>query len=323
MQIIQARNVNQALIVGLQVCMEYGVLRDSRNGPVRVFKTPITTLYENPTERVLFWAERDANPFFHLMESLWMLAGHNDVEFVTRFASNMANYSDDGVSFHGAYGYRWRMHFGFDQIEKIIELLKANADDRRIVLQMWDPKVDLGKDGKDFPCNTAAKFRIVDGQLDMTVENRSNDLIWGAYGANAVHFSMLQEYIAGAVGVRVGHYWQESTNSHVYTNIMDEKKDLLLCNPNLDPYQLGIVRPFPIMGDGKEAFDTDLDMFMTGCSVTGFKTSFFRRVVAPMYQAHVAFKAKDYEKAQSLLDDCAATDWQKAAKEWVARRTPA
>ena len=33
-------------------------------------------------------------------------------------------------------------------------------------------------------------------KLCMTVCNRSNDMLWGAYGANVVHMSMLQEFVA-------------------------------------------------------------------------------------------------------------------------------
>lgn len=159
MKTIAARNVNDALILGLLALGEEGVDRDSRNGPVRVFTGPVTTHYKHPEERVLFFPERDANPFFHFMESLWMIAGRNDVEWISRFSANIANYSDDGVTFHGAYGYRWRQHFEFyrveglsmadfpnaakselchiDQLATIAQLLKNNPDDRRIVLQMW------------------------------------------------------------------------------------------------------------------------------------------------------------------------------------------
>ena len=135
MQIISARNVSEALILGLQAVNEEGLLRDSRNGPVKVFEYPVTTVYEKPDERVVFYPDRDANPYFHFMEGLWMIAGRNDVEWISRFNASIANYSDDGVTFHGAYGYRWRKHFGFDQIDIITEQLRANPDDRRIVLQ--------------------------------------------------------------------------------------------------------------------------------------------------------------------------------------------
>lgn len=321
MQIISSRNVNEALLLGLQAVNEYGTLRDSRNGPVKVFRTPVTTIYERPTERVVFYPERDANPFFHFMEGLWMIAGRNDVEWISRFNSSIVNYSDDGVTFHGAYGYRWRKHFGFDQLDVIAHLLRTNPDDRRIVLQMWDPKVDLARGGKDFPCNTAIKFRVRDGELDMTVENRSNDMIWGAYGANAVHFSMLQEFMAAWTGFRVGHYWQVSTNFHAYTATMEKHASLLKLSPGFDDYSIGAVEPFPMVNTPIESWMQELDMFINEGAVVGFQDKFFKKVAIPMLLSWQAYKSKEYGKAMSILtESCVATDWRKAGIEWIERR---
>jgi hypothetical protein len=47
----------------------------SRAGDVLVAPHPVMSVTSIPTERVLFDPARDANPFFHLFESLWMLAG--------------------------------------------------------------------------------------------------------------------------------------------------------------------------------------------------------------------------------------------------------
>lgn len=320
MQIISARNVSEALILGLQAVNEEGLLRDSRNGPVKVFEYPVTTVYEKPDERVVFYPDRDANPYFHFMEGLWMIAGRNDVEWISRFNASIANYSDDGVTFHGAYGYRWRKHFGFDQIDIIAEQLRANPDDRRIVLQMWDPKVDLARGGKDFPCNTAIKFRIVDGRLDMTVENRSNDMIWGAYGANAVHFSMLQEYMAAKIGVSLGHYWQVSTNFHSYMDTLKKHSALLLEKPS-SPYHTGEVEPFRMVNVSILDWESQLEVFMQeGDRAMGYTDPFFKRVAVPLLQSHRAFKQKDFAKAIALAEGCMAKDWSRATVEWVERR---
>lgn len=226
MYVIKARNVQQALPKALRTLDEVGYKRDSRNGPVLISPCPVTTIYEKPMERVLFWKERDANPFFHLYEALWMLAGRNDVAGVVRYAKQMAEYSDDGETLHGAYGYRWRNWFttlrGPDQLTIIAETLRSNPDDRRCVLQMWDVSEDLGLAGKDFPCNLTATFqRDQNGRLDLTVFCRSNDIIWGCYGANAVHFSVLLDYMAAWVGCPVGVYRQVSVNWHAYLSTLE------------------------------------------------------------------------------------------------------
>lgn len=341
MIVISARNVNEALLLGLMYLHEYGTDRDSRNGPVKVFSTPVVTEYERPLERVLFFAERDANPFFHFFEALWMLAGRRDVAFVSQFSSNIANYSDDGRIFHGAYGHRWRNHFqiaqwdeadknvnikSLDQLATIAHLLKQNPDDRRIVLQMWDAVSDLGNDGKDYPCNIAATFRICPyGRLDMTVFNRSNDMIWGAYGANAVHFSMLQEMMAAWVGVPVGKYWQISTNFHAYKNILEKLDDanIMSHSPGYDPYSLSEVAPFPMVNTNVETWMSDLAMFMSEGPVIGFQDKFFKNVVAPMWSSWQQWKTKEpgyIDRALADIDRCLAPDWHRACREWLLRR---
>jgi len=240
-RVIDVRNVHQALYQGLAYIAVNGVRRDSRNGTVIVAPGPVVTIYRKPLERVVFWPERDANPFFHLYESLWMLAGRNDLKGLTRYVKDFDKFSDDGRTLDGAYGYRWREFFNIDQLKIIAGRLRDNPNDRRSVLQMWSPKHDLNldplstdADHLDVPCNLTATFQInTNGELDMAVFCRSNDMLLGAYGANAVHFGFLQEYMATWIGVPVGTYIQFSANMHVYADKEGLGKTLVSCLPML------------------------------------------------------------------------------------------
>jgi thymidylate synthase len=326
MHVIKARNVHAALHRALHELQEYGVRRESRNGPVLMFSEPVTTVYACPEERVVFWPERDANPFFHFYESLWMLAGRNDVSSLTRYVPRMKDFSDDGKVFHGAYGYRWRDHFEYDQLEEIIERLRKNPDDRRQVLAMWDAEADgLHQDGmKDLPCNTQAMFSINHcGNLDMMVTNRSNDIILGAYGANAVHFSYLQEYVARFVGVPVGTYRQVSNNFHAYLNKDYHKLEPLIGRPVTDPYGDGISH-FPLVNRTSQAdWDSMLDIFLDQGEQAGMDL-FFRKVAGPIVKAHALYKSsKDinrFNAVHALLVQCRDTAWRLACQQWMQRR---
>ena len=339
MKVINSRNVSEALLIALGSLQNEGVERDSRNGPVLVFPEPVSTCYQKPDERVLFFPERDANPFFHFMESLWMISGRNDVEWISQFSSNIENFSDDGITFHGAYGYRWRQHFSFytqnssnevevhslDQLDTIANLLKKNQEDRRVVLQMWDAMSDLGMEGKDFPCNLICTFRISPyGKLDMTVFNRSNDIIWGAYGANAVHFSMLQEVMAAWVGVPLGRYWQVSTNFHGYHFTLEKHKGLFDLKPGFDPYTLGEVGTTKIVNKDIGTWFQDLKMFMDEGPVIGLQDPFFKKTVVPMYLAWQQWKNRDdgnhVQRALNHATAIEGSDWRKACVEWLERR---
>lgn len=328
MHVVRVRNVHHALPTTLNDLRRLGVRRESRNGPVIKFPEPVTTVYERPEERVLFWPQRDANPFFHFFEALWMLAGRNDTKFVAGFVKNMLNFSDDGKTFHGAYGYRWRKAFGMDQLDLIIETLRANPDDRRSVLQIWDADQDLAKQGKDFPCNLTATFQVTEeGAVDMTVFNRSNDIVWGAYGANAVHFAFLQEYVASSLERRVGVYRQVSANLHGYLGTLDPVQHLAdeaTTAHQQCPYAQGLVQSFPLMQTDRKHWDRDLLMFLEEGPIVGLGDPFFRRVATPLWFAHHAYKENEGEAKfyvpLEILEQCRASDWRKAAEEWITRR---
>lgn len=336
MRVIHARNVHAALPRGVDLINTIGVRRKNRNSDtlsdVLQIDGPVTTVYERPDERVLFWPERDCNPFFHVMEALWMLAGRNDVEWPCRFVSNFSQFSDDGKTFHGAYGFRWREHFGGDQIINVIRQLKDDPDTRRAYVGMWDPGHDCGNPGKDLPCNVGIHFMVnLDGKLDMTVFNRSNDAIWGAYGANAVHMSMLQEYVATNVGLPLGIYNQVSDNYHAYLKTFEPVRGLAekvfipgVMQPN-SPYAAGEVESYPLISSDPRRWDDDLHMFLAEPTAVGFHDPFFRRVAVPMYAAYMAWKDNGDKKqaygiAMEILQNVHASDWKRACEEWLQRR---
>lgn len=351
---IQARNVNQALKQGLLHLFHDGIEEPSRNGPVLVAPGPVTTTYERPTERVLFSPQRNANPFFHMMEALWMLAGRNDLAWPVQFNKNFSGYSDDGETCWGAYGWRWQSFFGYDQLPEIVEELQRNPDSRRCVLSMWNAapspgSLDVVRDtqwpsasdlhraragGKDVPCNTHAYFdrRGPGGALNMTVCNRSNDIIWGAYGANAVHFSVLQEFLAAAIGCPVGVYRQMSNNFHMYTELYPQivtkgtMRELGGDAVFSDHYNHGEeLTPMPLVNCGDiTAWLVDLEDFMADpLGDVVYLDAFFDKVAAPMYIAWHEYKATNFHTALTAANHIAAPDWRLACVQWLERRKEA
>jgi|TARA_R100000995_G_scaffold20361_2_gene8456 thymidylate synthase len=344
MQTITVRNVHEALPRGLDYLDQSGVLLDSRNGMMYEAPCPVTTVYKKPDERVVFWAHRNANPYFHFIEGLWMLKGGKDLETVEWYAKSMRNYSDDGNILWGAYGWRWRSFFQQDQLKVIIGMLRKNPDDRRAVLQMWSIK-DLARQGKDVPCNTCIYFKIRDGLLNMTVSNRSNDVIWGAYGANAVHMSMLQEYMARRIGVGIGVYNQVSDSYHAYKDIFDDllqkfaEDDILdyyvqslpQSVSSMNPYRTGQVEPYPMISQYcTETWDYELGLFFRRKPLEKsslkhkdkFRKAdpFWAEVAIPIQDSWEYWKEGNISSAIDKLEDCKATDWKKACVEWLERK---
>lgn len=322
---IAARNVNSAICDALWYLKVSGTKEESRNGPVIVAPEPVLTTYAHPNERVLFWGERDQNCIFTLMESIWMLAGRDDVAFIEYFNSRMRNFSDNGSTLNGAYGHRWRKRFGVDQVVALIRHLKKEPTSRRAVLTMWGPTQDLAcmETSRDCCCNTQAYFEIRNGVLNMTVMCRSNDLIWGAYGANAVHFSFLLEFMASALGVPVGVYRQFSNNLHLYTELYDFKKYLdLPPAPTVFDYYAQGVKPIPIMDNGDwGGFLRDCERFCCDpfTEPEGYRHSFFENVAWPMAMVTKERKEKKGD-GYNIAQEIAAEDWRIATLEWIQRR---
>jgi len=344
MYTIYARNVNEAWPIGGQEILSRHILRESRYGVVAEYPTPVITTYTRPEECVLFDPQRNGNPFFHLMETIWMLAGRNDVEWLAQFNSGMKEFSDNGKTFHGAYGYRWRNHFCLgggdeqvDQVKEIINILKANPHDRRAVLTMWDPMSDLAQDGVDFPCNTHIYFKgrpyhpthtystSADCRLDMTVCCRSNDIIYGCYGSNVVHFSILMQVIAKCIGMSLGTYHHISDSYHYYLekeHLINhlKKKGIQAC-----PYELNYVSPYLLEIENWETFSADLDTFMHAPHSNSFTNRWFHKVIKPMYWAYLAYKDKNnpdrWKTTLEILNQMPENnDWRKAGQEWIERK---
>lgn len=341
----------------------------SRNGPVMRIVGPVTVSYDRPRERVLLNAARDASPFLTLYESLWMLAGRNNVAPLAYYAERMRDYSDDGETLNGAYGYRWRCakewtsadhgdDFGLftfgevDQLQIVIKHLRVKPESRRAVLQMWNVEDDLLKidSSKDVCCNTEVMFSVrrddtlqpLQGArrargaslLDMTVVNRSNDMIWGTLGNDFVCFSVLQEYAAAHLGVEVGVYNQISNDLHVYLEGNSGWRPQEWLKEYESPetsterwYTDDFTKTVSLVGD-PEGFDQCIGQFVQenwgDCqdltASTHWGEPFLDKVAQPMCHAFYAHKRRDYATALHWINKVEADDWREAGQNWILKR---
>jgi len=147
-------------------------------------------------------------------ELLWYWSARNDVEFIGKFAKLWKALSDDGVTNNSAYGYILQKKYGFDQIEKIIELLKFDPYSRRAVLNINVPNEKV-IETKDEPCTVCLDYQIRNGKLHCTCVMRSNDMNFGLRN-DLGFFISLQKYIAKRLGVPVGTYTHFAMSIHFY-----------------------------------------------------------------------------------------------------------
>jgi hypothetical protein len=192
--------------------------------------------------RICVLRGRRFNPFFALAEASWVLAGRNDVHSLKHYLPDFEAFSDDGVTLNGAYGYRARSHFGQDQLEEAVTLLRRDPTSRRAVILLWDA-TDLRTDSKDLPCNVAVFVKTRGDHLDLTVCNRSNDLYLGV-PYNVVTFAILHQYIAARLNVNVGSQLHFTDSLHVYEK--DREKIIKIVNRNDEKSLVTMLQGHPL-----------------------------------------------------------------------------
>lgn len=88
-------------------------------------------------------------------ELAWWTTGSQSVKFISKYAPLWDKFTeDDGDTIAAAYGYRWRHHFGRDQLRLSVEQLYRDPSDRQVIVCAWDPGSDaMGSAAKkNVPC---------------------------------------------------------------------------------------------------------------------------------------------------------------------------
>lgn len=221
------RNTTEGLPVLLKEVMTLGHEIGSRNGRVKELDHIGITM-SHPAERVLMIPGRKNNLAAQIAETMWVLAGRNDVGWLAHYLPRAPDYSDDGTTWRGGYGPRIRSWYGeVDQLAYAIDTLKEHSLSRQAVIGIYNPKVDT-QPGKDIPCNDFIIFSNRFGVLDMNVTIRSNDAIWGWSGINVFEWSMVQEVVAVCLGIEVGSLHFNIASFHVYEPHWNKANEIAL-----------------------------------------------------------------------------------------------
>jgi thymidylate synthase len=163
---------------------------------------------------------RNISTTYLLGEFLWYFNGSQSMEYISKYSTFWKHISDDGVTSNSAYGYLLMHKHGFNQIEKVIELLTVDPNSRRAVININVPNVRV-IETKDEPCTIALQFLNRDGKLHCTAIMRSND-IWFGTPYDWAFFIELQKVIADRLGLGYGTYTHFATSFHAYERNMEE-----------------------------------------------------------------------------------------------------
>lgn len=171
-------------------------------------------------------------------------------EFLDKQGLNHREVGDLGP----VYGFQWR-HFGatyenmhtnydgqgVDQLANVIDKIKNNPDDRRIIMSAWNP-VDLPNMALP-PCHSFVQFYVCNGELSCQLYQRSGDMGLGV-PFNIASYSLLTYMIAHVCGLKPGEFVHTLGDAHVYLNHIDALKKQLEREPHPFP-TLKITREVP------------------------------------------------------------------------------
>ncbi len=142
------------------------------------------------------------------------------------------------------YGFQWR-HFGakwkgydkdysgegVDQLKKVIDKIKTNPNDRRMMVSAWNP-VDIDKMALP-PCHYGYYFSVTEDRLNLVWDQRSVDVMLGL-PFNIASYATLLHLIAKETKLKEGELIGQLKDVHIYENHIDGAKEQL----KREPYKL-------------------------------------------------------------------------------------
>ncbi|XP_031439708.1 thymidylate synthase [Clupea harengus] len=193
-----------------------------------------------------------------LEELLWFIKGSTNAKELSEKGVKIwdANGSRDFLDRSGfqhreegdlgpVYGFQWRhygaeytdMHAdyagkGVDQLQKVIDTIRANPEDRRIIMCAWNPK-DLPLMALP-PCHALCQFYVCDGELSCQLYQRSGDMGLGV-PFNIASYALLTYMIAHITGLKPGDFVHTMGDAHIYTNHVEPLKEQLKREPRAFP----------------------------------------------------------------------------------------
>lgn len=175
---------------------------------------------ENPASNLVYIEGRKFSIMHAILESLGLFIDDDSVRFASLFNKRMAEFSDDGKTLHGCYGKRISPH-----LEDVIEKLQKDENSRSAVISIYNADKDFVKT-KDIPCTETVQFLIRNGRLNMVVNMRSNDCIWGT-PYDVFMFTNLQMVLANTLGVGLGRYYHNVGSMHLYDDMYEMAEKML------------------------------------------------------------------------------------------------
>jgi len=177
-------------------------------------------------------------------ELLWFLKGSDDVKELQAMGCHIwdanaeapfwkprAKFDGDLGRVYGVQWRRWKSSYTdqpIDQIAKVIEMLKKDPTDRRLIVSAWNP-AELDMMALP-PCHMIFQFFAAQGKLSLHMYQRSCDMFLGV-PFNIASYSLLLSMVAQAVGMEPWEFVHTLGDAHIYYNHFEQVREQLSRQP--------------------------------------------------------------------------------------------
>ncbi|MFW2490880.1 thymidylate synthase [Clostridium chromiireducens] len=199
--------------------LENGYFDDNRTG-VKTYKLPHQIMQFNlekefPILTTKFVAFKTA-----VKELLWIFKDQSNS--VKELQAQNVKIWDEWMMDDGTIGtsYGWVVK-KFNQMDKLIEALKNNPQDRRMMINLW--QIQYLDGGPLYPCCFLTMWDVTDGRLNCMLVQRSGD--WGlGVPFNTSQYAVLVHILAQVTGHKPGLFTHVINNAHIYENQVEGLK---------------------------------------------------------------------------------------------------
>jgi thymidylate synthase len=119
------------------------------------------------------------------------------------------------------YGKQWTDWNGINQVHQVIDKVKNDPDDRRIIISGWNVG-ELDKMALP-PCHVLYQFYVENGRLSCKLYQRSADIFLGV-PFNIASGALKTHIIAKMAGLEVGRFIHTFGDAHIYLNHAEQLK---------------------------------------------------------------------------------------------------
>lgn len=164
-------------------------------------------------------------------ELLWFIKGSTNIKYLQDNGVRIWNeWADENGDLGPVYGSQWRNWNGegIDQLAEVIDKLKHNPNDRRMIVSAWN----VGKiaEMRLPPCHMMFQFYVAGNKLSCMLYQRSCDMFLGV-PFNIASYALLTMMIAQVCGLEPGEFIHTLGDTHIYHNHFEQVREQLSRQP--------------------------------------------------------------------------------------------